>query len=164
MEYKYSPIFKYIILLICIFMFTKHLKIVTNHQNLIITISIIIMIIIFDYVLIDNHPNLLDMDSDNDKNLDNDKEDFIGSTITDNSILDKDIEEILSNMDTNDIIDDLENDESEVEYPNRKEKAFYQLPTDYRKPSYDLDIDCYKRGDGRGNNLDTERYYTKDVF
>ena len=59
MEYKYPPIFKYIILLICIYMFIEHYNIILNRQNLIITTTIVIMIIVFDYLLIDNHPNML---------------------------------------------------------------------------------------------------------
>jgi hypothetical protein len=156
MEYKYPPIFKYIILLICIFMFIKHLKIMVNHQNLMITISIVIMIMIFDYILIDNHPELLG----------NPTENFIDSSLLDDPIFDKDIDDILENYNIEDIEKELDNDEDlqKLEYPNYKQKAFYQLPTDYRRPSYDLDIDCYRRGDGRGNTKDVQRYYSKDVL
>ncbi len=156
MEYKYPPIFKYIILLICIFMFIKHLKIMVNHQNLMITISVVIMIMIFDYILIDNHTELLG----------NPKENFVDSSLLDDPIFDKDIDDILENYNIEDIEKELDNDEDlqKLEYPNYKQKAFYQLPTDYRRPSYDLDIDCYRRGDGRGNTKDVQRYYSKDVL
>jgi hypothetical protein len=156
MEYKYPPIFKYIILLICIFMFIKHLKIMVNHQNLMITISIVIMIMIFDYILIDNHQELLG----------NPKENFVDSSLLDDPIFDKDIDDILENYNIEDIEKELDNDEDlqKLEYPNYKQKAFYQLPTDYRRPSYDLDIDCYRRGDGRGNTQAVQRYYSKDVL
>jgi hypothetical protein len=156
MEYKYPPIFKYIILLLCIFMFIKHLKIMVNHQNLMITISLVIMIMIFDYILIDNHPDLLG----------NPVENFIDSSLLYDPIFDKDIDDILENYNIEDIEKELDNDEDlqNLEYPNYKQKAFYQLPTDYKKPSYDLDIDCYRRGDGRGNTKDVQRYYSKDVL
>jgi hypothetical protein len=160
MEYKYPPIFKYIILLLCIFMFIKHLKIMVNHQNLMITISIIIMVMIFDYILINNHPDLLGNENKNEN------ENFIESSLLNDPIIDKDIDDILENYNTDDLEKELNNDEDlqNLEYPNYKEKAFYQLPTDYRKPSYDLDIDCYRRGDGRGNTKPTQRYYAKDVL
>ncbi len=156
MEYKYPPIFKYIILLMCIFMFIKHLKIMVNHQNLMITMTIVIIIMIFDYILIENHPELLG----------NSTEKFINSSLLDDSIIDKDIEDILENYNIEDIEKELNDDQElqNLEYPNHTQKAFYQLPTDYRKPSYDLDIDCYRRGDGRGNTMPTQRYYSKDVL
>ena len=158
MEYKYPPIFKYIILLMCIFMFIKHLKIMVNHQNLMITISIVIMIMIFDYILIDNHTELLG----------NSKENFVDSSLLDEDLadIDKDIEDILENYNIEDIEKELNDDQElqNLEYPKHTQKAFYQLPTDYRKPSYDLDIDCYRRGDGRGNTISTQQYYSKDVL
>jgi hypothetical protein len=137
-------------------MFIKHLKIMVNHQNLMITISVVIMIMIFDYILIDNHTELLG----------NPKENFVDSSLLDDPIFDKDIDDILENYNIEDIEKELDNDEDlqKLEYPNYKQKAFYQLPTDYRRPSYDLDIDCYRRGDGRGNTKDVQRYYSKDVL
>lgn len=158
MEYKYPPIFKYIILLMCIFMFIKHLNIMVNHQNLMISISIIIMIMIFDYILIDNHPELL---GNNDSN-----ENFTDSSLLYDSTLDKDIDDILENYDIDDFERELDDDADlkNLEYPNYEQKAFYQLPTDYRKPSYDSNIDCYRRGDGRGNTKPNQRFYTKDIL
>ena len=137
-------------------MFIKHLKIMVNHQNLMITISVVIMIMIFDYILIDNHTELLG----------NPKENFVDSSLLDDPIFDKDIDDILENYNIEDIEKELDNDEDlqNLEYPNYKQKAFYQLPTDYRRPSYDLDIDCYRRGDGRGNTKDVQRYYSKNIL
>lgn len=155
MEYKYSPIYKYIILLICIFMFIKHLKIMINQQNLMITITIIIMVMIFDYVLIEKHPNLF--------SLSKKEENFLSSENIGDTISKDEIDEILENYDPEDMQKELDDDE-QLEYPHYTEKAFYQLPTDYRQPSYDLDIDCYRRGDGRGNSMSIDRYYHKDIL
>lgn len=149
MEYKYPPIFKYIILLISIFMFIKHLKIMAIHENLMITITIIFMFLIFDYILINKHPDLFSF-----------SENFIPSYVGDNVVTDLDIDDIVENYDISEIQKELDNDQSELEYQNSKEKAFYQLPTDYKTPSYDMDGDCYRRGDKR--NVD--RYYNHDVL
>lgn len=107
MEYKYSPIFKYIILFICIFMFIKHLKIIVDHNNLLISIMIVIFTIIFDYIFINNHPDLLYY---------NGVEKFINSHITDNVVSDKDISEILENY--NDNIDIEKEIETELDDDN----------------------------------------------
>jgi hypothetical protein len=150
MKYKYSPILKYIVLLISMFMFMKHTKILTNNHNFLISISILAMVIIFDYVLIDNHPNLL-MDTDDEI------EEFDDGMITN-----EDIQNIIDNYDPFDAQQDLNDDEDLDQYPDKS--SFYQLPTDFKKPSYDLDGDCYRRGDGRGNNQNIQRYYETDVL
>ncbi len=108
---------------------------------------------IFDYILIDKHPDLLST-----------TENFISSHVTEDIITDKDVAEILENYDPEDMEKELDDDQSELEYQNYQEKGFNQLPTDYRRPSYDLNIDCYRRGDGRGNTKKTERYYSQDVL
>jgi hypothetical protein len=153
MEYKYPPIYKYIILLICIFLFIKHLKIMVVQQNLMITIPIIIIVMIFDYILIDNHTDLLGSSTENFLSPEN-----VGDTITN-----EEIDEILKNYNPEDMEKELDDDE-QLEYPNYTEKAFYQMPTDYRQPSYDLDVDCYRRGDGRGNSAPIDRYYSQDIL
>jgi hypothetical protein len=152
MKYKHPPIFKYIFLLICIFMFIKHLKIMVNHQNLMISLSILSMITVLDFILIDNHPNLLGNDE---------VEDFIASHISEDIITNDDIDDILNDIDINNIQDDLNSDEQQ-EYPNTH--ALYQLPTDYKQQSFDLNEDCYRRGDGRGNNKKVQKYYERDVL
>lgn len=154
MEYKYPPLFKYIILLLCIFMFIKHLKIIPNKDNSILTISILIMIIIFDYIIIDEHPDLLGGDME--KFTSSPDTNLIGDDVSD-----KDIEEILNTYDESEMQEYLD-DAEKVEIPKRK--AFYQLPTDEKKLTYDLDTDCYRRGDGRGNTEKVQRYYSKEIF
>jgi hypothetical protein len=59
MNYKYPVILKYIILAIIIYAFIFHLKIMQNNQNLLLTIPIVFMFAAIDYVLIRDHPNLL---------------------------------------------------------------------------------------------------------
>lgn len=154
MEYKYPPIYKYIILLIIIFMFIKHLKIMINRQNLMITICIVLMMAIFDYILIENHSELLGSST----------EKFISSEVSEDVITDREIAEILDNYDSEDMQKELDNDQTELQYPESHQRAFHQLPTDYRQPSFDLDIDCYRRGDGRGNSTHVDRYYSNDVL
>lgn len=155
MIYKHPPIFKYIFLLLCIFMFITHFNIIQNHENLFISITITIMVIMFDYILIENHPELLN----------NDIENFVSSSVTD-IVSDKDIEDIIQSysetQDFKENIDDLNNDQAELSYP--RTKAFLQLPTDYSQPSYDLNVDCYRRGDGRGGNINVQRYYEHEIL
>lgn len=147
MKYKVAPIFKYIILLIVIFMFIKHLEILNNNQDLLITLSIMFIIISFDYVLIECHPDLL-----------NSNETFVDDIVVNN----EDIEEII-NTHNQDDEKDLDNTApTQIEYPDRR--ANYQLPTDFSQPSYDLDEDCYRRGDGRGNNANVNKHYMNEVL
>lgn len=80
MKYKFSPIFKYILLLLSIFMFIKHLKVLNNSENFLISISILFMVIIFDYVFIEDHPNLvMEDESENDSDVDSEIEQFYNS-------------------------------------------------------------------------------------
>jgi hypothetical protein len=58
MSYKYSPIYKYSILLLVIFLYFKHQKSLPQEKILINSVIIILIFILFDYVLINNHPNL----------------------------------------------------------------------------------------------------------
>jgi len=140
MKYRYPPIYKYLLLFLCIFMFTEHLNIVSSYKNLFITIAIILMIAALDYILIDNEC-----------------ENFVDDVVVRN----EDINDIINNYNIDDDLEDLDNN-VEVNYP--QQKAFYQLPTDSKQPSYDLNVDCYRRGDGRGGNKNVELYYEKDIF
>ena len=133
-----------------------------NHQNLIISVSILAMIMVVDHVLIDQHPDLLNY---------GDSEDFISSIITEDhlphngpdTLSNEEIEQVLNDIDIQEVQDDMDNPDTD-HYPGPNTKAFYQIPTDYKTPSFDLNEDCYKRGDGRGNNQRTQRYYTGDVL
>ncbi len=118
MDYKYPPIFKYIILLLCIFMFIKHLKIMSNKDDLILSISILFIIIVFDYIIIDEHPNLLDNYNEKFAKIDLEEE-----------INDKDIEEIINTY-----------DESEMqEVLDKTEKKNHE-----KKTNYESNTDCYR--------------------
>ena len=58
MDYKYPPIYKYIILLILITTFLRYYKVLTKENFLVIAGIFTYMSFIFDYVIIENHPAL----------------------------------------------------------------------------------------------------------
>jgi len=89
MEYKYSPIVKYIILLISMFMFMKYLHVLDNTQILLISLSILAMVIVFDYVLIEDHPNIINIPENDVANISK-----------------KDIQEAIDNYDSKNSDDD----------------------------------------------------------
>jgi len=59
MDYKYPPIYKYIILLILIASFLRYYKVLTKESFLVIAGIFTYMTFVFDYVLIESHPSLL---------------------------------------------------------------------------------------------------------
>ena len=69
MNYKYPPIYKYILLLLTIYMFLKHQNIMTDEEILTNSVIIVIFTCIFDYVLINGSPKLLDIDNKKDDSL-----------------------------------------------------------------------------------------------
>lgn len=153
MKYKLPLICKYSSLLICIFMFLKHAKILDDKTNILISLVFCWMVIIFDYMFIDNHPNFIYNKYKNEK--------FVESQISDHIILGNKVPNIQNDITTTNLDD---NETTIDDYPSETESSNYQLPTDFKKPSYDLDTDCYRRGDGRGNNKNVQRYYTKEVL
>lgn len=58
MSYKYPPIYKYGFLLLIIFMFFKHQKIMSQEKILINTVALTLFFGVVDYIMIENHPNL----------------------------------------------------------------------------------------------------------
>lgn len=60
MEYKYPPIYKYIIFFIMVFMLIKHQKIMSQDKNLAISFALLVMIIVLDYIIIDKNPPLFE--------------------------------------------------------------------------------------------------------
>ena len=60
MKYKYPPLYKYCLLLLIIYLFLKHQKIIQADKLLINSLIITIIVGIFDYVLIDEHPSLFE--------------------------------------------------------------------------------------------------------
>lgn len=58
MDYKYPPVYKYIILLILITTFLRYYKVLTKENFLLIAGIFTYMSFVFDYVLIENHPAL----------------------------------------------------------------------------------------------------------
>lgn len=132
-------------------MFIEHYNIILNRQNLIITTTIVIMIIVFDYLLIDNHPNMLCP-----------TEHFISSQVSEDIIIaDKDIQQIIKNYDASKAERDLDDDEEKnIQRQPKCHKSYYQLPTDKRKSLYKIKSDCYKRG----NNINSNKTPTKVLY
>ncbi len=58
MKYKYPSLYKYCLLLLTIFLFLKHQKIIHPDKLLINSLIITVIVGVFDYVLIDDHPTL----------------------------------------------------------------------------------------------------------
>lgn len=73
MYYKHPPIYKYIILLILITTFLKYYKVITKENYLLISSVFTYMVFIFDYVLIEEHPNLFNDSINIDKKVKEDK-------------------------------------------------------------------------------------------
>ena len=71
MNYKYPPIYKYILLLILFTTFLKYYKVITKENYLLVVSIFVYMVFIFDYMLVDKHPNLFDDKID--INIDNKK-------------------------------------------------------------------------------------------
>ena len=78
MNYKYPPIYKYILLLILFTTFLKYYKVITKENYLLVVSIFVYMVFVFDYMLIDNHPNLFDDKIDID--IDNKKEEMHKTT------------------------------------------------------------------------------------
>ncbi len=58
MNYKYPPVYKYIILLIVITSFLRYYKVITKENFLVIAGIFTYMTFVFDYIVIRNHPSL----------------------------------------------------------------------------------------------------------
>lgn len=99
MNYKYAPIYKYGFILLTIYMLLKHQKLMSQDKLLINSIIITLIVVLIDYIIIDNHPMPLDDISKNNQS-DQKKENF-------DSIFD-DVEEDLDSIDANDL--SIEND------------------------------------------------------
>lgn len=64
MNYIYPPLYKYIAFIIIFFMFMRYYKVITQSNYLIVALVATIILILLDYFLIYNHPNLIATDSD----------------------------------------------------------------------------------------------------
>ena len=76
MEYKYPPIFKYIVFFIIVFLFLRYYKQITSDKYMVIAFVITLFIIILDYIIIGNQPSLFETSTkseifnNNDNNID----------------------------------------------------------------------------------------------
>lgn len=82
MEYLYQPLFKYIALILILFLFIHQYKIIDQDSYLLICVVVVVLVMMMDYFIIDKHPGIfedapqklfLDM-NDNDDNNDIDDE------------------------------------------------------------------------------------------
>lgn len=64
MKYIYPPLYKYIAFILIFFMFLKYYKVITQQNYLIIAIFATILIILLDYFLIEDYPNLINSETD----------------------------------------------------------------------------------------------------
>ncbi|AYV81217.1 MAG: hypothetical protein Harvfovirus21_14 [Harvfovirus sp.] len=59
MEYRYPPLYKYIIIFVIIFLFLRYYKNITPDKYLWIAVFITLLVILLDYMLINSHPNVM---------------------------------------------------------------------------------------------------------
>ena len=64
MEYKYPPVYKYALILVVTFVFFSHYKSITVDKYLAIALALTLIVLSFDYVLINNHTPLFDDNND----------------------------------------------------------------------------------------------------
>lgn len=95
MNYKYPPIYKYGLLLLTIYMFIKHQKIMTSDKILLNAVLITLIIFIFDNIIIQDHPSLLeDVNLKKNQNNSEETEDF------ESELSDDEIDEIINSYNT----------------------------------------------------------------
>lgn len=68
MEYKYPPIYKYIATFVIIFLFLQFYKQIPYDTFLLLTVLITLLFIALDYMMINDSPPLLDLNTDPKKN------------------------------------------------------------------------------------------------
>jgi hypothetical protein len=105
MNYKYPPIYKYGLLLLTIYMFLKHQKIMSAEKLLTNSLLITLMLGVLDYILIAEHPAPFDS-----KHNSTEKESF-------DKLFDEDSEKIIESYDVS-ILDDLEEDNNDYDMLN----------------------------------------------
>ncbi len=69
MNYKYPPVYKYIILLVVITSFLRYYKVITKENFLVIAGIFTYMTFVFDYIIIHNHPSLFTENIEIEKNI-----------------------------------------------------------------------------------------------
>lgn len=116
MNYKHPPIYKYGLLIIIIFMFFKHEKIISQDKILLYSIAITLFVAMLDFILINEHPYPLDSEN-------KEKEE----TFTDD-----DIDEIINSCDDESEIDDMYNPHVAVtpKMMNNRDKRMYYSSDD----------------------------------
>lgn len=142
MNYKYPPIYKYGLLLLTIYMFIKHQKILTPDKILFNSVLIVLIIFIFDNVIIKDHPTLLEENKKNTNNFDEEDE-------FENELSDDELEEIIRSYDH-----DIESRYGTRD--NRRENDHYrnhgnhndlnQININLRRPQFEHERNYYDSG------------------
>ena len=111
MNYKYAPIYKYALFFLIIYMFLKHQYILTPMKILSNAITITLIIMVLDYIIIRNHPSLLENYSDSDHHRSHDKKHKKKSR-HDKKSFDEELEKFTDVMDDDEIDDIIESIDS----------------------------------------------------
>lgn len=117
MNYQYSPIYKYILLVILITCFLNYYTNISKSDFLLLGVLFTSLFLLSDYIIIENHPYLLDEHSENKYNLKNKtikiKNDIVNEidlmeTFTDDlENIELNQEEINEDLDTDELDEDL---------------------------------------------------------
>ena len=110
MEYKYPPVYKYGIYLVMIYAFLKHQNILPLNKLLFNSVAITLMIISLDYIIIKNHPQPFETDTEVD---DIEKKEMFDNEENDGFMLDDEIESIIDACDSEES-EDMDNDPVEI--------------------------------------------------
>ena len=60
MNYRIAPLYKYLIFAAILFLFLKYYRQITPNRYILVTFFAVGVLFLLDYVLIDDHPNILD--------------------------------------------------------------------------------------------------------
>lgn len=73
MNYKYPPLYKYLLLLLIIYMFLKYQNCMNDEELLVNSLLIVLFVCILDYILINGQPKLLEVNSTIEEDSDEDE-------------------------------------------------------------------------------------------
>ena len=143
MNYKYPPVYKYIILLIVITSFLRYYKVVTKENFLVIAGIFTYMTFVFDYVVIRNHPTLFTEGHELEKNNEickNEKKKYKRYKKSKKKILEK-FEEDEEPVDSETLDEKFEKDMKEFENQIKDETDSDNLTEEIQKELDELDLE-----------------------
>lgn len=59
MEYRYPPLYKYVVLFIILFLFLRYYKQITPDKYLLVAILVTLLVVALDYMMIFDHPAII---------------------------------------------------------------------------------------------------------